>query len=111
MTLLGSAASLVIIIVAGFVASVRSMQGGALNGGTPSDSLMGSVFADGSALGYIVMGFLGAVLGVTVTLLGLRAGSRREGHDYEEASAEGGEESSPVANSAPGLVSDEGPTS
>lgn len=34
--------------------------------------LMGSVFARGSALGYVVVGLLGMVLGVTLTLLGVR---------------------------------------
>lgn len=34
--------------------------------------LMGSVFARGSALGYVVVGLLGMVLGVTLTLLSVR---------------------------------------
>lgn len=39
--------------------------------------LMGSVFADSAALGYVAVGLLGLALGVVITVLMYRAGRRR----------------------------------
>ena len=46
--------------------------------------LMGSVFADGDALGYVVVGLLGLVLGTAVTALACRLGHGPDKEDREE---------------------------
>lgn len=51
--------------------------------------LMGSVVADGSALGYVVVGLLGLALGVALTVLAYRAGRRPELPKEPEAKASG----------------------
>lgn len=63
----GMASMAVIVLVSVCVAGL-----GKTSASSTVQGLMGSVFARGSALGYVVVGLLGMVLGVTLTLLGVR---------------------------------------
>ena len=65
----GMASIMAIVLVSVCVAGL-----GETSANTTVQGLMGSVFAPGSALGYVVVGLLGLVLGVTVTLLSARWG-------------------------------------
>lgn len=73
----GGVLSVVILVAVGV--GIASMAGPTAS---PSASatlgLMGSVFADSSALGYVATGLLGLVLGIVVTALAYRAGGTPE---------------------------------
>ena len=70
--------ALAVAIVAAVGVGVSSMPGagGASAGATLG--LMGSVFAGGSAFGYVVVGLLGLALGAAVTVLAYRLGRGRK---------------------------------
>lgn len=71
--LAGMAVSVAVIVFVGV--SVASVSGESNAAGQAGQlSLMGSVLADGSALGYVAVGLLGLVLGAAVTLLAIRLG-------------------------------------
>ena len=69
----GMVVSIAVIVFVGMSVAAVSGQAGAADK-TGSLALMGSVLADGSALGYVVVGLLGIVLGAVVTLLAMRFG-------------------------------------
>ncbi len=72
--------TLAVIIVAAVGVGMSSLAySGSTSAGT-TFGLMGSVFASGSALGYVVVGLLGIALGSAVTLLACRLGRARDEH-------------------------------
>lgn len=73
--LAGGALSVIVVVAVGM--GVSSLEGANATSSIATVGLMGSVFADGSALGYIVVGLLGLVLGIVVTVLVCRFGRRR----------------------------------
>ena len=86
--LAGMAVSAAVIVFVGVsVASVPGEPNAA--GASGQLSLMGSVLADGSALGYVVVGLLGLVLGAAVTLLAIRFGRPASGSEEPRAHGKG----------------------
>lgn len=67
----GGALSVVAVVAVGIGMASAGADGSALGG---PFGLMGSVFADSGALGYVVVGLLGLVLGVAVAALAYRLG-------------------------------------
>ena len=70
--LIGGALSVVAVVAAGIGLSSVGLSGSLAPNGP--FGLMGSVFSDNPALGYVVVGLLGLVLGVVVTALVYRFG-------------------------------------
>ena len=99
----GGALSVVVVVLVGVGVSsnVGSSGSSDLAGQL---GLMGSVFTDGSALGYIVVGLLGIVLGAAITALTYRLGRPIHGNGPKGASATCS--SSPVQGDASGSASD-----
>jgi|GEM_PF-3559819 len=81
----GGALSVVAVIAAGIGVASVNLSGAPMASGP--FGLMGSVFSDSSVLGNVVVGFLGLVLGVAVTMLANRLGGGRRGSAPEEESA------------------------
>ena len=80
----GGLLSVVAVVLVGVgVASVAGPSG--TEGLAGRLGLMGSVLADGSALGYVVVGLLGIVLGAAVTVLSFRLGHPASRASREEA--------------------------
>lgn len=71
--------ALAVVIVASFGVGMSTLQGEETASTGATLGLMGSVFAGGSALGYVVVGLLGLVLGAAVTAFAYRAGRARNG--------------------------------
>ena len=70
----GGALSVVAVVVAGIGVATGFGASSAAAGSAGPSGLMGSVFAGSPALGYIVVGLLGIVLGVAVATLAYRLG-------------------------------------
>ena len=103
------------VVLGGGVLSVIAVVlvgiGVSLSAGSSSSSdlagqlgLMGSVLTDGSALGYIVVGLLGIVLGAAIAALAYRLGHPACGNRPKEASAT--RPSSPIQGGTVESVSD-----
>lgn len=70
--LCGGALSIVIVVAVGIGVASANLSGAPASSGP--FGLMGNVFSDSSALGYVVVGVLGLVLGAAVTALAYRLG-------------------------------------
>ena len=68
---------LAVVIVATVGVGMSSLPGAVAASAGATLGLMGSVFAGGSALGYVVVGLLGLALGAAVTVLAYRLGHAR----------------------------------
>ena len=66
--------ALSIVIVAALGVGMSSLPGAGAAPAGATLGLMGSVFAGGSALGYVIIGLLGFALGAAVTALAYRLG-------------------------------------
>ena len=66
--------ALAVVIVATIGIGMSSLPGAGATSTGATLGLMGSVFASGSALGYVVVGLLGLALGAAVTALAHRLG-------------------------------------
>lgn len=71
--------ALAVAVVAAVGVGMSSLPGAQTASADATLDLMGSVFASGSALGYVVVGLLGLVLGTAVTLVAYRLGHSRNG--------------------------------
>lgn len=89
----GGTLSVAVVAVVGIgMASLAGRSGSAPSEATTG--LMGSVLAGGPALGYVVAGLIGLVLGVAVTILAFRAGRKPPtGEPREQQGAEAPEDS------------------
>ena len=75
--IIGGALSVVAVFAVGMGLSSAGLSGNLAPSGP--FGLMGSVFSDNPAIGYIVVGLLGLVLGVVVTTLVFRLGGKTDG--------------------------------
>ena len=71
--------ALSIVVVAALGVGMSSLPGAEASPAGATLGLMGSVFAGGSTLGYVVIGLLGFALGAAVTVLAYRLGRPRDG--------------------------------
>ena len=78
----GGALSALVVVVVGIGASTVMGDSAGVSSTAGQLGLMGSVFSGSSALGYIVVGLLGIVLGAAVAVLACRLG-RAPGSDSE----------------------------
>ena len=70
----GGCLSVVAVVLAGVGLSASATDASDAASVAGQLGLMGSVFADGSALGYVVVGLLGLALGTAVTAIAFRLG-------------------------------------
>ena len=70
----GGALSIVTVVAVGIGLSSVSLSGSHVPSGPLG--LMGSVFSDNPALGYVAVGLLGLVLGVAITVMAYRLGRK-----------------------------------
>ena len=80
----GGTLSVVAVVAVGIGLSTVGLSGNPVPNGP--FGLMGSVFSDNPALGYVVTGLFGLVLGVAVTVLAYRLG-RKPDREYSRAIA------------------------
>ncbi|MBQ9041669.1 MAG: hypothetical protein IJ111_02510 [Eggerthellaceae bacterium] len=78
----GGALSIVVVAVAGL--GFASASGAGISHSAGSLGLMGNVLSGGSALGYIVVGLLGLLLGVAVTVLTFKLGRSSHGSKHAD---------------------------
>ena len=94
----GGILSVAVVAVVGMgISSASEASFGSAAMGGPL-GLMGSVFSSGTALGYIVIGLLGIALGVLVTLLAVRLGTRQKA--YEPLSGQAAMDESDLSSDA-----------